>query len=118
MSKRGRRFADQSRQYLLLFVTIADGTLTGVEGFAPRTTKGRPVVHWEDLTVEDGRLHGRVRVRYRPDPWSVPLVEQGTSAAAVYRVDCPLMNAGPVGRYNGRYGIEWSQTGPLVGSLR
>lgn len=110
--------ADRSRQYLLLFLTVRDGTLARVEGFAPRTTKGRPVVDWEDLAIRDGRLCGEVVVRYRPDPWSVPLVEQGTSAAAVYHMDCPLASAGPAGRYHGRYGVKWSQAAALIGSLR
>jgi hypothetical protein len=109
--------ADRTRQYLLLFVTVAGARLLRVEGFAPRTVKSRPVVDAEDLKLKDGRLSGKVAVRYRPDPWSAPLAERDASAAARYNLDCSLTKTGQVGSYKGFYGVEWSRTGRLEGRL-
>jgi hypothetical protein len=108
---------DRSRQYLLLFVTIEDGRLVLVEGFAPRTTKAWPAIDAEKLKLEAGRLKGQVFVRYRPDPWSIPLAEKETIAAAQYNLDCKLAETGQVGSYKGIYGIDWSRTAGLKGRL-
>jgi outer membrane protein assembly factor BamB len=109
--------ANRTRQYLLLFVTVADGRLIRVEGFAPRTTKSRPVIDTRHLKLIDGRLTGKVVVRFRPDPWSAPLAERGDSAAAEYSLNCKLVKTGEAGSYKGSYGVEWSQTGRLEGKI-
>ncbi len=109
--------ANRTRQYLLLFVTVTDGRLIGVEGFAPRTTKSRPAIDTRQLKLGDGRLTGKVIIRFRPDPWSAPLAEQGDSAAAEYSLNCKLVKTGEAGSYSGSYGVEWSRTGRLEGKI-
>lgn len=109
--------ADRSRQPLMLFLTVEGGRLARVEGFAPRTTKARPAVDGRALQLDDDRLTGKVTVRFRPDPWSTPLAEQGVSAAAEYRLDCKLVAAGEAGSFTGTYGVAWSRTGRLAGTI-
>lgn len=108
---------DGSRQPLILFVTADIDRLVRVEGFAPRTTKAAPVVDAGGLKVERGRLTGKFAVRYRPDPWSLPLVEEGQSAAAEYDLDCRLVTTGEAGAYTGKYGVAWSKSGRLAGRI-
>jgi len=94
---------------LLLFIRLNDGKLAGVAGFADHTTKASPIVDDRGLTLEDGRLKGVVRVCYRPDEWTTPLVEQGTHAAAVYEIDAKLggRDGETLGAFEGRYGVDW-----------
>lgn len=98
---------------LLLFLTVENGRLTRIEGFADQTTQARPVVDTTRLALEAGRLAGTVRIRYRADEWARPLAEQGDTAAAEYRLDAKLAESGKAGTYGGTYGVGWLQTARL-----
>ncbi len=99
---------------LLLFLTIDQGRLECVDGFADQTTQARPVVDAEELALDDGRLTGTVRVRYRADEWAQPLSEASGTAAGEYRLEARTIASGRAGSYEGVYGIAWSVTAPLA----
>ncbi len=101
---------------LLLFVTHSNGRLMHVAGYADRTTRTPPVIDWRELTIENGRLKGVVKARYRADEWTQPLAETGTSAAGRYEVDAALGRpaGAEVGAYQGVYGADWFQRARLL----
>ncbi len=101
---------------LLLFVRHEDGTLQDVAGFADQTTKTPPVIEPGDLAVENGRLRGTFQARFRPDEWTTPLTEKGSSAAATYTIDAALgkRDGTEAGRYDGVYGTAWTETADLL----
>ena len=103
---------------LLLFLTVRDGKLHLVQGWADQTTKARPAVYADDLKLVDGRLQGTVAVRYRPDEWTTPLVGKGTSAAATYDIDARLAGAGDLGRYSGTLGAKPERAVEVSGRVR
>ena len=102
---------------LLLFLRYEDGRLDldRISGFADRTTQTPPVLDTAHLRVEDGHLRGTLRVRYRPDRWTTPLVETGDSAAATYSINARLggEEGDRVGTFEGTYGTRWELLEPL-----
>lgn len=75
-----------------------------------------PVVDGSGLRLEDSRLVGTVRVRYRADEWAQPLNDGSGSAAGEYTVDAKLAGTSgeQVGTYKGTYGSEWKMTCKLL----
>ncbi|MEX1017833.1 MAG: PQQ-binding-like beta-propeller repeat protein [Phycisphaeraceae bacterium] len=106
--------AGGNRGRLLLFLRQENGSFEvgQITGMADQTTQTPPVLDTSELTYEDGRLTGILRARYRPDQWAAPLVEQGRTAAAEYRIDVRVSgeDAAAAGKYEGTYGVEWQTT--------
>ena len=98
---------------LLLFLTVRAGKFERIKGFADHTTQARPVIDAEGLALEDDRLSGTIKVRFRADQWAQPLAESGDSAAGEYTVDARLAESGEVGAYQGTYGVAWRRSAPL-----
>ena len=104
------------RGRLLLFLTIRDGKLDSVAGFADQTTKTPPVIDAANLELRGNRLTGTVRARFRPDEWTAPLTasaDTADTAAAEYQLDVDLTEADDgemLGTYTGTYGAAWSQS--------
>lgn len=88
---------DGNRGQLLLFLTVEDGRIKQVGGFAPRTTQAPPVIDGSGLELSGGRLTGKIEVRYRPDKWAEPLSKAGGTAAAVYTLQADLTGSDEVG---------------------
>ncbi|MFW5752437.1 MAG: PQQ-binding-like beta-propeller repeat protein [Planctomycetota bacterium] len=104
------------KSHLYLFLTVADGRLSGLRAMADRTIKSWPALI-NQLTLSDGQLSGSVLVRYRPDRWSTVLVEQGASAAARYTLQVALDGAEEAaGTYSGHWGVAWPRVFDLAGN--
>ncbi len=99
---------------LILLPRIKEGKVVALNAWADHTTRTPPAVADYDLKVtEDGRLIGTVAVRYRPDKWATPLVEEGKGkhVGATYQINLKLQNKpGEVGEYSGTYGVAVNAT--------
>ncbi|MGC9455399.1 MAG: PQQ-binding-like beta-propeller repeat protein [Phycisphaerae bacterium] len=103
---------------MFIFLTIQDGEVTGASGMATRTTKAWLLVDASDLEVANGRITGEVVVRHRPDEWTTPLTENGSTAGGVYEIDIAEDGAeGVVGSYTGTYGAAWRLTADIKGRI-
>ncbi len=102
---------------LLLLPTIRDGKILHVAAWADHTTKTMPAVYWDDLQIKDGRLVGKVQIRYRPDEWTTPLAKYGSTAGAEYVIDADLDGSGKLGSYKGVYGVGLRRSAKLSGKV-
>lgn len=116
------RLAEASRtisseaKHLYLFVSFAEGAVTGLSAIADHTVKSWPAID-ADLQVADGVLQGTVKLRYRPDRWSTALVHEGSCVAASYDLRVPLAVDADPGSYTGSWGVAWHEQRPITGRL-